>query len=92
MDDDTKLEAIRDLTRAAESCYNALESKGMISAMQIAQVHGFPYNGPKVHIPRLQAAIRKGRELLGEPPFEACDETPAPPAPYTGPPENESIE
>ena len=30
---------------------------------QISQVHGFPYDGPKVDIPKLKAAIADGEEL-----------------------------
>ena len=41
-------ETVKALTEQVESAVTALESKGMLSVMQISQVHGFPYKGPTV--------------------------------------------
>ena len=75
--DDRTAQTARQLTESAEACLTALESEGMLGAMQVAQIHGFPYSGPKVDIPDLKKAIRDGRELLGEePPAIAREEEP----------------
>ena len=60
---DNERDKVSRMTKALEECLTVLECKEMFSVMQISQVHGFPYDGPKVDIPKLKAAIADGEEL-----------------------------
>ena len=62
MNDETR-EKVARMTKALQECLTVLESSGMKNVMQISQVHGFPYAGPKVDIPTLKTAIADGEEL-----------------------------
>ena len=64
MDKDAR-EKIRAMTKSLQECLTVLESGELVNVMQIAQVHGFPYTGPKVNIPALKAAITNGEALAG---------------------------
>ena len=64
MDNDAR-EKVKAMTESLRDCLTVLESRELFNAMQMAQVHGFPYAGPKVDIPTLKTAIGHGESLLG---------------------------